>query len=145
MVTTMEIDHDLSKGSLTISMKRDIEAMLTKYGMLECKPESTQVVAGSKLAKSTEIDPEAASFPYREAVGELLWFARTGRQDILYSASYHPIFSKFCNSWGQSHVTAVKRTKRFLKGTLELKFTLRYAEDPRLIVYADADFAGEPE
>ena len=116
--------------------------MLTKYGMLECKPESTPVVPGSKLAKPTEIDPEAASFPYREAVGELLWFARTGRPDILYSASQ---LSKFCNSWGQSHVTAVKRTMRYLKGTLELILTLRYAEDPRLIVYADADFAGEPE
>jgi hypothetical protein len=83
----MEIDHDLNKGSLIMSMKRDIEAMLTKYGMLECKPESTPVVPGSKFVKPTEIDPEAASFPYREVVRELLWFARTGRPDNLYSVS----------------------------------------------------------
>ena len=31
----IEIDYDPNKGSLTISMKRDTEAMLAKYGMLE--------------------------------------------------------------------------------------------------------------
>jgi hypothetical protein len=80
----MEIDHDQNIGSLTISMKRDIEAMLAKYGMLECKPESTPLVPVSKLLKPTEIDPVAASFPYRKAEGELLWLARIGR----------PMFSK---------------------------------------------------
>ena len=138
----MQINHNRKDGTLYITMKRDLEAMLSKYGMSECKPESTPVVPGSKLVKQLEVDPEAAQFPYREAVGELLWFARTGRPDILYAVSQ---LSKFCTNWGSLHVMAVKRVLRYIKGTLDLKLTLRTSKDPHLVVYADADFAGEPE
>ena len=40
---------------------------------------------------------------------------------------------------------AVKRVLRYIKGTLDLKLTLRTSKDPHLVVYADDDFAGEPE
>jgi hypothetical protein len=34
----MAISHNRQEGVLTISMKRDIEAMLIQFGMAECKP-----------------------------------------------------------------------------------------------------------
>ena len=40
---------------------------------------------------------------------------------------------------------AIKRALRNLKGTLDLKLTLRRSINPHLVVYADTDFAGEPE
>jgi hypothetical protein len=73
----MEIVHDRIAGTLTISLKRDLEAMLVKYGMAECKPETTPAVPNSKLLKELDWDLDAMEFPYRESVGELLWFART--------------------------------------------------------------------
>ena len=54
---------------------------------------------------------EASSFLYREAVG-LLWFARTGRPDILNAVNHRDC----------THVTAVKRIMRYLKGTMDLNF-----------------------
>jgi hypothetical protein len=106
----MEILHDRISETLTISMKRDLEAMLTKYGMAECKSETTSAVPNSKLIKATEWDSEAIEFPYREAVGgELLWFARTGRPDILYAVNQ---LTKFNHIWSYTHVTAVKRVMR---------------------------------
>ena len=116
----MQIDHNRADSALLITMKRDLEAMLSKFEMSECKPESNPVVPGSKLVKPLESDPEAALFPYREAVGEHLWFARTGRPDILYAVSQ---ISKFWTNWGVLQVMAVKRVLRYLKGTLDLKLT----------------------
>jgi hypothetical protein len=141
----MAISHNRQEGVLTISMKRDIEAMLIQFGMAECKPEKTPAAPSTKLAKPTStdaVDPEAAKFPYREAVGALLWFGRTGRPDILYSVNQ---VTKFCFMWDHSHVTAVKRIMRYLKATLDLKLTFRKSKDPHLVIYADSDFASEPE
>jgi hypothetical protein len=138
----MEVVHFRDQNLIEISMKRDLESMLHKYGMTECKPESTPAVPNSKLEKPEDHDLEAAEFPYREAVGELLWFARTGRPDILYAVNQ---LTKFNHLWGASHVTAVKRVLRYIKGTLDIKLTFRKSDNPYLIVYADSDFAGEPE
>jgi hypothetical protein len=138
----MEIVHDRVATTLTISMKRDLEAMLTKYGMAECKPETTPAVPNSKLIKELDWDLEAMEFPYRESVGELLWFARTGRPDILYAVNQ---LTKFSHKWGSTHVTAVKRVMRYIKGTLDIKLTFHKSKNPYLVVYADSDFAGEPE
>jgi hypothetical protein len=141
----MALHHDREQGTLTISMKRDIEAMLVQFGMRECKPEKTPAAPNTKLVKPTStdaVDPDSAAFPYREAVGALLWFGRTGRPDILYAVNQ---VTKFCYLWDHTHVTAVKRIMRYLKATLDLQLTFRRSEDPHLIVYADSDFASEPE
>jgi hypothetical protein len=141
----MSIEHSLSDGTLSISMKRDIEAMLVEFGMRDCKPEKTPAVPHVKLVKPTStdaVDSDAAAFPYREAVGALLWFGRTGRPDILYGVNQ---LTKFSHMWDHTHVTAAKRIMRYLKGTLDLKLTFRHSKDPHLVVYADSDFASEPE
>ena len=141
----MSIEHSLSDGTLSISMKRDIEAMLVEFGMRDCKPEKTPAVPHVKLVKPTStdaVDSDAAAFPYREAVGALLWFGRTGRPDILYGVNQ---LTKFSHMWDHTHVTAAKRIMRYLKGTLDLKLTFRHSKNPHLVAYADSDFASEPE
>jgi hypothetical protein len=141
----MAINHDRDHDTLSISMKRDIEAMIIDFGMRDCRPEKTPAAPNVKLVKPTSldaVDPEAAGFPYREAVGALLWFGRTGRPDILYSVNQ---LTKFCFVWDHTHVTAVKRVMRYLKGTLDLKLIFRRSQEPGLVVYADSDFASEPE
>jgi len=138
----MSINHSLTYGTLTICMKRDIQAMLDEFGMSDCKPERIPADPKVKLVKPTIIDQVAAAFPYKEAVGQLLWFARTGRPDILYAVNQ---LSKFSYNWNSTHVNAVKKVMRYLKGTLDLNLTLRRSKSTELTVYADSDFAAEPE
>jgi hypothetical protein len=144
----MAIMHDRKTGILQISMKRDIENMLNDFGMKDCKPDSVPAVPGSKLRKAGDKftspdDEEASRFPYREAVGGLLWFARTGRPDILNAVSQ---VSRFSHQWDSTHVTAVKKIMRYLKGTMDLTLTFRKTPlSLQLLIYGDADFAGEPE
>jgi hypothetical protein len=138
----MMINHSKESRTLTISMRRDIESMLDMYGMIDCHPEKTPAIPNSKLLKPLAEDLEAMKYPYREVVGGLLWFGRTGRPDILYAVNQ---LTKFSHSWDNSHIIAAKRVMRYLKGTLDLKLTMRKTKDPHLIVYADSDFASEPE
>jgi hypothetical protein len=44
-----EAVHKRVSDTLAIPMKRDLDAMLVKYGMAECKPETTPAVPNSKL------------------------------------------------------------------------------------------------
>jgi hypothetical protein len=138
----MTIEHSIELGTLSISMKRDIMAMLNNHGMKDCHPEKTPAAPHTKLLKPDCWNELAAKYPYREVVGQLLWFARTGRPDILYAVNQ---LSKFSHLWDGTHVTAAKRIMRYLQGTLDLKLTLHRTTEPRLVVYADSDFASEPE
>jgi hypothetical protein len=86
----MALLHDRDQGTISISMRRDIEAMIIEFGMRDCRPEKTPAAPHVKLARPVSpdaVDSESASFPYREAIGALLWFGRTGRPDILYSVN----------------------------------------------------------
>ena len=55
----MAVDYDRTKGTLYVSMKRDIETFLSTSGMRDCKPAKTPAAPNTKLLKpdpSTEIN-----------------------------------------------------------------------------------------
>jgi hypothetical protein len=140
----MKIEHDRENGKLELSQATTINDLLEKFGMRDCSPQWTPAAPGTKLIKTPDgiEDPEARGFPYREAVGSLLWLARTSRPDILYAVNQLGAHAINPNS---SHVTAVRRVLRYLKGTKDLKMTLKKADNIILRAFVDADYAGEPE
>ena len=139
----MSINHDRTSGQLTISMKQSIEDILNEFGMTDCTTVTTPAAPATKLIKpNSPINDGSSAFPYRSAVGELLWLARTGRPDILYAVNQ---LTKFCHDWDTSHVTAAKRVIRYLKGTIDLKLRFSKGTDLECVIFADADHAGEPE
>jgi hypothetical protein len=139
----MKIEHDRVKGILKVSQEQYILQMLEKFDMSDCKSASTPAIPNSKLIKTPEGDKDydALKFPYREAVGSLLWAARTSRPDIMYAVGK---VSSHCNNPSQSHVNAVKHILRYLKGTATLGMTFRRAPSLILEAMCDADWAGEP-
>jgi hypothetical protein len=137
----MFIVHDRENGTLTISMKQELETMLERFGMQDCTPIATPADPGSKLAKP--LTPIVDSpFDYRGAVGCLLWFARTGRPEISYAVNQ---VSQFVTCYDDTHITATKRILRYFKGTLDLKKILRRSDGFHHMAYVDSDFGGEPE
>jgi hypothetical protein len=128
---------DKSDDGIYVSCKTKIEQLLQQFGMSDCKPCATPVAPGTKLPKIKAPDNK---FPYREAVGILLWLARTARPDIIYAVAE---LSKHCNDHGPEHEEAVKRTLRYLKGTINLGAMYRKAQELTLELYTDANFGGE--
>jgi ribonuclease HI len=130
---------DKSADSIYVSARANIEKLLHKYGMSDSKAYKTPVAPGSKLPKVTNTSNQD-NFPYREAVGALLWLARTARPDIVYAVSE---LSKHCNAYGTEHITAVKRVLRYLKGTPNLGVMYRKSSSLTLELFIDANFGGE--
>jgi hypothetical protein len=93
---------DKSINGIYISARTKIESLLKDIGMADCKPCTTPAAPGSKLPKLENTEDAVTSFPYREAVGALLWLARTARPDIGYAVAE---LTKHCNAYG-NEVTA---------------------------------------
>jgi len=81
-------------------------------------------------------------FPFREAIGALMYLATGTRPDIATAVN---ILSRYQNCTRQKHVVAVKQVFRYLRGTKDL--TLTYYKDNQhpLFGASDSNFAKEPK
>ena len=80
------------------------------------------------------------NIPYQEAIGSLLYLAQGTRPDISYAVNF---LSKFNKCFAKEHWQAVKRVFRYLKGTLDTVITYDGNENNDMVIYSDADFAGD--
>ena len=78
---------------------------------------------------------------YRSIVGALQYLTMT-RPDITYAVNQ---LCQFMHAPKNSHLAAVKRILRYLKGTLGLGLSFRASSDFSLTAYSDADWAGCPD
>ena len=78
-------------------------------------------------------------YPYREAVGALLYLALSTRPDISHAVSQ---IAKHCQNPDATHWEAVIQILAYLKGTKDLGIWLGGKQDG-IVGYSDADFAGD--
>lgn len=81
-----------------------------------------------------------SEFPYREAVGNLMFLQITSRPDIAFDLS---VASRALKKPTEAHCRLIKRILRYLKGTRNIG--LLYGTSHSFQVYSDADFAGDVE
>ncbi|UYV80232.1 K02A2.6-like, partial [Cordylochernes scorpioides] len=125
---------------LILSQHDYIECVLKKYNMLDAKPVTTPIVGAVKIDPILENKSEG-NFPYREAVGSLLYLANKTRPDVAYAVGYE---GRSMHEPTNQDIQNVKRTMRYLKQTKT--FGLHYSkqdEDMELNAYCDSDFAGD--
>jgi len=72
-------------------------------------------------------------------VGSLLYLTAS-RPDILFSVC---LYARFQSDPRETHLTAVKRIFRYLKGTTNLGLMYKKSSDYKLIGFCDADYAGD--
>ncbi|XP_043483599.1 secreted RxLR effector protein 161-like [Leptopilina heterotoma] len=112
--------------------------MLEKFGMKSANSLSVPAEPGLSLRKS-EVNKKEC-IPYREAIGSLLFTARTCRPDIEYSVNY---VSQFLDSFNKEHWQAVKRIFRYLIGTRNYGLVFGNSGSTlNLLGFTDADYAG---
>ncbi|KAG8709312.1 hypothetical protein FRC09_000738 [Ceratobasidium sp. 395] len=87
------------------------------------------------LEPATEVD---WNYPYATMIGRLLWVSRTVRPDITFVVH---LLARFTSSFGNAHITALKRVFRYLASTPHLGITYDGNTPFDEIVYCDADFA----
>ena len=97
-----------SDGTVLMSQVRYISSILQRFGMTESRPISSPSEKALQLSKGTDEEHEAfkqLNFPYRQAIGSLIYLVMATRPDISWIVSK---LSQFLDRPSVSHVTAFK-------------------------------------
>ncbi|GJV87184.1 ribonuclease H-like domain-containing protein [Tanacetum coccineum] len=126
------------KKGIFISQDKYVNEILRKYNYTDVKSASTP----TDLEKPLVQDGDAADVDehlYRSMIGSLMYLT-TSRPDIMFAVCACAGFSSFLKR--TSHLLAVKRIFRYLKGKPSLG--LWYSKDSplELVAYTDSDYAG---
>jgi hypothetical protein len=101
-----------SNQEIFISQTKYIREMLKRLGMEDCKLVTTPMQTSCKLRKDDD-SKSTDQRKYRSMIGSLL-YVTTSRPDVMQEVGQVP---RFQAAPKESHVLAVKRIFRYLKGT----------------------------
>jgi hypothetical protein len=102
-----------SNQGICISQTEYIREMLKRFGMEYCKPVSTPMQTSCKLSKDDD-SKDTNQRQYKSMIGNLL-YVTDSIPDVMHLAQFQA-------TPNESHVLAVKRIFRYLKGTKEFGF-----------------------
>ncbi|GJT78953.1 hypothetical protein Tco_1045678 [Tanacetum coccineum] len=109
-----------------------------KFGLEESKPMKTPMSSDTKLMKDEECE-SVDSTKYRGMIGSLLYLTAS-RPDIMFSVC---LCARFQEAPKTSHLEAVKRIFRYIKGTTHLGLWYPKGTDIETVVHADSDHSGD--
>ncbi|KAJ9546415.1 hypothetical protein OSB04_018958 [Centaurea solstitialis] len=126
-----------SEKGIFISQGKYVREMLAKFELTTCSEMKTPMAPPLKLYKDSE-GKSADVTLYRGMIGSLL-YVTASRPDIMYATC---LCARYQADPKESHMKAVKRIFRYLKGTPNLG--LWYPRDSGfdLTAFSDSDFAG---
>ncbi|GJU46877.1 hypothetical protein Tco_1204143 [Tanacetum coccineum] len=112
--------------------------MLKKFGLEDSKPMKTPMSTETKLTKDEEGE-SVDNIKYRGMIGSLLYLMES-RPDIMFNVC---LCAHFQEDPKTSHLKAVKRIFRYIRGTTHLGLWYPKGSDIETVVYADSDHAGD--
>ncbi|GJW29912.1 retrovirus-related pol polyprotein from transposon TNT 1-94 [Tanacetum coccineum] len=115
-----------------------IKEMLKKFRLEDSKPIKTPMSTKTKLTRDEEGE-SVDNTKYRGMIGSLLYLMAS-RPDIMFSVC---LCARFQEDPKTSHLEAVKRIFRYIKGTTHLGLWYPKGSGIETIVYADSDHAGD--
>lgn len=146
---SIAIKRDRKLGCIELTQEKYINKILTRFGFHESHPQRTPMMttqAANRERKEREDDdvdntgPDSepvVNFPYREAMGSLLYLAGATRPDNSYAVN---ILSRHQNNPTEDDWKMVKRVFRYLRGTTRLGLTY-LGKGTDVQAYSDASFA----
>ncbi|GFW24360.1 retrovirus-related Pol polyprotein from transposon TNT 1-94 [Trichonephila clavipes] len=132
----LEIEHH-KDNSITINQKGYARKILKCFGFEECKPVATPMLKDCRLQKS---ETKNSDFPYRQAVGALMYLMVGTRPDLAYSVGF---LSRSVENPSAEDIVKVKRVFRYIAGTVGYGITYHATETKGVLhCYSDSDFGG---
>ncbi|KAK6149332.1 hypothetical protein DH2020_016857 [Rehmannia glutinosa] len=120
-----------------ISQSKYTKELLKKFGIEEGRTVSTPMATNIKIDKD-EKGKFVDESKYRGMIGSLLYLTAS-RLDILHAVC---LCARFLSNPKESHMSAVKRIFRYLKGTIQYGLFYPKNENFYLKGYSDSDYAG---
>ena len=127
--------RDWELGTLEITQKAFIESMLNRFGVNSSS--DIPATPGVELGPREEGEP-GGDWPYREAVGSLMWLSTMTRPDI--SNAVRAV-ARHSHNPTERHWKAVLKIMEYLHGTRFLGLTFVRGSGLDLNAYSDADYA----
>ncbi|WKA08985.1 hypothetical protein VitviT2T_026664 [Vitis vinifera] len=126
----------LKKG-IFINQANFARDLLKRFNMEEAKKMKTPMSSSIKLNKDEK--GKSIDFTmYRGMIGSLLYLT-TSRSDIMYSVYF---CARFQSCPKESHLSAIKRILKYLKGTMDIGLWYRKSDNFELIGFSNVDFVG---
>ncbi|GJV92187.1 retrovirus-related pol polyprotein from transposon TNT 1-94 [Tanacetum coccineum] len=134
-----KLDHvyKLKKALYGLKKHPKLE-MLKNFGLEDSKPMKTPMSSDTKLTKDKECEL-VDSTKYRGMIGSLLYLTES-RPDIMFRVC---LCARFQEAPKTSHLEAVKRIFRYIKGTTHFGLWYPKGTGIKTVVYADSDHAGD--
>nr|GEV57951.1 hypothetical protein [Tanacetum cinerariifolium] len=126
------------EDGIFFNQSKYIKQMLKKFGLEDSKPMETPMYFDTKLMKDEECE-SVDSTKYRGMIGSLLYLMES-RPDIMFSVYLCVCFQEAPKT---SHLEAVKRIFRYIKGTMHLRLWYPKGTSIETLVYADSDHSGD--
>ncbi|GJZ24521.1 retrovirus-related pol polyprotein from transposon TNT 1-94 [Tanacetum coccineum] len=126
------------EDGIFFNQSKYVKEMLKKFGLENAKPIKTLMSFETKLTHDEEGEP-IDDTKYRGMIGSLLYLTAS-RPDIMFSVC---LCARFQETPKTSHLEAVKRIFRYIKGTSHLGLWYPKGTGLETIVYADSDHAGD--
>lgn len=125
-------------GSIFLHQSNYARRVLERFQMIDCNSVATPSDPNQVLY-SLEND-NYVSFPYREAVGSIMYLAVATRPDLSFAIV---MVSRFLEKPTKIHVNAVKRILKYIKGTTNYGIFFKSKVNLTLCGFSDADYAGD--
>ncbi|KAK1431920.1 hypothetical protein QVD17_08717 [Tagetes erecta] len=126
-----------SADGIFINQSKFVEKLLKKFKMQDCQTIRTPSDVNCKI----QPDPKGKSVDqtlYRSMIGSLMYLTAS-RPDIMYAVC---VCARYQSDPKESHLVAVKRIFRYLKGKPNLGLWYPYEGNFELYSYSDSDFGG---
>ncbi|CAA7051989.1 unnamed protein product [Microthlaspi erraticum] len=128
--------NQTEKG-IFISQSTYAKNLLVKFGLDKCKEARTPMSTTTKIGKDEQGEDVDVKL-YRGMIGSLLYLTAS-RPDLSFSVG---VLCSYQAKPKQSHLQAVKKILRYVKGTVNLGIFYSKGSNRNLAGYCDADWAG---
>lgn len=134
------VKFEYNAAGMLLSQGQYARDIISRAGMVECKPIATPVDLSSKLSANAG-DPIKNSTEYRSLAGALQYLTFT-RPDITYAVQQVCLFM---HDPRVKHMDALRRIIRYLQGTKDHGMQMFHSSLGTITAYSDADWGGCPD
>jgi hypothetical protein len=142
LILGIKVTRNRKERTLKLSQKAYIQGLVERFRLQGASPVTLPVGDRSALTVGQNGEAQADQALYMQAIGSLLYIAKSTRFDVLYAVGQ---LSQHITAPTVRHWNQVLKVIRYLKGTedLEVQYGPGGQQPQGLIGYCDADYAGD--
>jgi hypothetical protein len=131
------IQIKFGKKGIELSQSSYIDTILLRFGMTDCNPTVLPIDRNTTLKRSMPDEVVKDIQVYQSMIGSIMYLVTGTRPDLTFAIS---CLSQFSSAPNKSHVAAVKRCLRYIKGTRNLALVFPYHDDFYVAGFSDSDY-----